>query len=81
MPNSAASSTSVSSTRFFFAANDWCAAIRWLVLGGPWKAYLRPHKIGQPPTRRFLQIDPQLIGILVLKKTTPQLIIILVKPL
>ncbi len=22
----------------FFAINDWCAAMCWLVLGGPWKA-------------------------------------------
>jgi hypothetical protein len=61
-PNSAASSTSGSSKRFF-AVNDWRAAIRWPVLGGPWKARWRPHKIGQSPTRRFSQIS-QLVGIL-----------------
>jgi hypothetical protein len=49
----------------FFAVDDWCAAIRWLVLGGPWKACLWPHKIGQSPTSRFLTKNPQLVGILV----------------
>ncbi len=49
----------------FFDVNDWRAAIRWLVLGGPWKAHSRPHKIGQSPTRRFLTKNPQLVGILV----------------
>ena len=38
----------------FFAINDWHAAIRWLVLGGPWKARSRPQKNCQSPTRRFL---------------------------
>ncbi len=37
----------------FFAINDQHAAIYWLVLGCPWKACSRPHKIGQSPTRRF----------------------------
>jgi hypothetical protein len=49
----------------FFAINDGRAAIRWLFLGGPWKARSRPHKIGQSPTRRFLMKNPQLVGILV----------------
>jgi hypothetical protein len=65
----------------FFAINDWCAAIHWLVLGGPWKACLRPHKIGQSPTRRFLKKTLLLVGILVLKTTTPQLVGVLVEPL
>ncbi len=42
------------SQKDFFAINDWHAAICWFVLGGPWKARLGPHKIGQSPTRRFL---------------------------
>ncbi len=44
-PNFAASSTSGSLKRFF-AIDDQRAAIRCLVLGGPWKACSRPHKIG-----------------------------------
>ncbi len=77
--NSATSSTLGSS--IFFAINDWRAAIRWLVLGGPWKACLGLHKIGQSTTRRFLKKTPQLVGILVLKTTTPQLVGVLVEPL
>ncbi len=52
-PNSAMSGTSGSS-KFFFAVDDRHAAIHWLVLGGPWKAPSRLHKIGQSPIRRFL---------------------------
>jgi hypothetical protein len=63
------------------AIYDWRAAIRWLVLGGPWKACSWPHKISQSPTRRFLKKTPQLVGILVLKITTPQLVGVLVEPL
>ncbi len=65
-PNSATSSNSGSS-KDFFAIDDWCAAICWLVLGDPWKACLQPHKIGQSPTRRFSKKTPQLVSILVLK--------------
>jgi hypothetical protein len=43
--NSAASSTSGSLKRIF-TVNEWRAAMCWLVLGGPWKAWLRPHKTG-----------------------------------
>jgi hypothetical protein len=64
----------------FFALNDWHAAIRCLVLGGPWKACSGPHKIGQSPIRRFLQTW-QLVGILVLKTIVPQLVDVLVEPL
>ncbi len=49
----------------FFAVDDQRAAICWLVLGGPWKACSRPHKIGQSPTRRVFEKAPQLVGILV----------------
>ncbi len=78
--NFAASSTLGSSKRSF-SVNDWRAAIPWLVLGGPWKACLRLHKIGRSPTRRFLKKTPQLVGILVLKTTTPQLVGVHVEPL
>ena len=60
----------------FFAVNDWRAVMRWLVLGGPWKARLRPHKIGQSPTRRVFEKAPQLVGVLVFN-----LVGILVEPL
>ncbi len=52
----------------FFAVDDWCAAIRWLVLGGLCKACLRLHKIGQSPTRRFSKTSSQLVGVLALKE-------------
>ncbi len=48
----------------FFPINDWRATIRWLVLGGPWKACLWLQNTGQSPTRRFLKKMPQLVGIL-----------------
>ena len=64
----------------FFAVDDWRAGICWLVLGGPWKAHSRPHKIVQSPTRRFL-LTRQLVGILVLKSIGPLLVVILVEPL
>ncbi len=51
--------------KIFFAVNDCRAAIRWLVFGGPWKACLQPHKIGQSPTRRVFKKAPQLVGLLV----------------
>jgi hypothetical protein len=78
-PNSAVSSTSGSSKRVF-SVDDWRAAIRCLVLGGPWKACLRLHKIGQSPIRRFLWTR-QLVGILVLKTIGPRLVVVLVEPL
>ncbi len=62
-PNSAASSTS-GSLKSVFAINDCHAEIRWLVLGGRWKACSRPHKIGQFPTRRFSKTLPLLVGVL-----------------
>ncbi len=49
----------------FFTANDRRAAIRWIILGDPWKACSLPHKIGQSPTWRFLTKNPQLVDILV----------------
>jgi hypothetical protein len=60
----------------FFAVNDPHAAIRWLVLGGPWKACLQPHKISQSPTRRVFKKAPQLVGFLVFN-----LVGVLVEPL
>ncbi len=63
-PNSAASFT-LGSLMGFFAVNDWHLAMRLLVIGGPWKACLQPHKIGQSPTRSVLEQIPQLVGILV----------------
>jgi hypothetical protein len=35
----------------------------WLVLGGPWKACLQPHKIGQSPTRMLSKTRPQPVGV------------------
>ncbi len=38
----------------YIAVDGWHAAICLLLLGGPWKACLLPHKIRHPPTRWFL---------------------------
>ncbi len=73
VPYSTASSTS-GSLRRFFAIDDQRAAIRWLVLGGPWKACLWPHKIGQPPTRRLLKKNLSLLAFLSWKKKLPSLL-------
>ncbi len=66
--------------KIFFAVDDWHAAIRWLILGGPWKACSRPHKIGQSPIRRFLN-NLAACWCSCLVKTGPRLAVVLIKPL